>query len=267
MLINTPTGQRVQLAEVADVSIRPTPNIIKREASSRRIDVESNVKGRDLGAVAKDVQSRLDKLEFPLGYYAVLQGEYQELSAARRRLELFSVLALAVIFVLLQQSFESWRLATLSFVILPSALVGGVLAAWLAGGVISLGSLVGFLTVLGIAARNGIIMINHFQHLERHEGEVFGMKLVLRGAGERLRPILMTTGAAGLAILPLIIFGNLPGHEIEYPMAVVIMGGLVTSTLLNLFILPAFYLRFGRSAGQSTDPLAVAAPAPVSGSA
>jgi CzcA family heavy metal efflux pump len=257
MLIDTPTGQRAHLAEVADVSIQPTPNVVRREGSSRRIDVQANVRGRDLGAVARDVQSRLEKLAFPLGYYAVLQGEYQELSAARRRLELFSMLALAVIFVLLQQSFDSWRLAALSFLTLPSALVGGILAAWLAGGVISLGSLVGFLTVLGIAARNGIIMINHFQHLERYEGEVFGMKLVLRGASERLRPILMTTGAAGLAILPLIIFGDLPGHEIEYPMAVVILGGLVTSTLLNLFILPAFYLRFGRGAGLSTDRLTV----------
>jgi Cu/Ag efflux pump CusA len=267
MLIDTPTGQRVQLSEVADVSIRPTPNVIRREASSRRIDVQANVRGRDLGAVANDVQSRLEKLAFPLGYYAVLQGEYQELSAARRRLELFAVLALVGIFVLLQQSFNSWRLATLSFLILPSALVGGVLAAWLAGGVLSLGSLIGFLTVLGIAARNGIIMINHFQHLERHEGEAFGMALVLRGAGERLRPILMTTGAAGLAILPLIIFGNLPGHEIEYPMAVVILGGLVTSTLLNLFILPAFYLRFGRGTGLSTDHLTVPESVRVSGSA
>ena len=182
MLINTPTGQRVKLAEVADVSIRPTPNVVKRETSSRRIDVQANVRGRDLGAVASDVQARLDKLAFPLGYYAVLQGEYQELSAARRRLELYSLLALAGVFVLLQLSFNSWRLAALSFLTLPSALVGGVLAAWLAGGVISLGSLVGFLTVLGIAARNGIIMINHFQHLERYEGLSFGMGLVLRGA-------------------------------------------------------------------------------------
>jgi Cu/Ag efflux pump CusA len=267
MLIDTPTGKRAQLAEVADVSIRPTPNVIRREGSSRRIDVQANVKGRDLGAVARDVQARLEKMAFPLGYYAVLQGEYQELSAARRRLELFSLLALAVIFVLLQQSFNSWRLAVLSFLTLPSALVGGILAAWLAGGVISLGSLVGFLTVLGIAARNGIIMINHFQHLERHEGEVFGMKLVLRGASERLRPILMTTGAAGLAILPLVIFGDLPGHEIEYPMAVVILGGLATSTLLNLFMLPAFYLRFGRGTGVPASSLTGSEPISVPGRA
>jgi CzcA family heavy metal efflux pump len=267
MLIDTPTGQRVRLSEVADVSIQPTPNVIRREASSRRIDVQANVRGRDLGAVAGDVQARLAKLAFPLGYYAVLQGEYQELSAARKRLELLSVLALAVIFVLLQQSFGSWRLATLSFLTLPSALVGGVLAAWLAGGVLSLGSLIGFLTVLGIAARNGIIMINHFQHLGRHEGEAFGLDLVLRGAGERLRPILMTTGAAGLAILPLIIFGNLPGHEIEYPMAVVIMGGLVTSTLLNLLIVPALYLRFGRGTGVQADSLSSSVPVTVRGRA
>jgi CzcA family heavy metal efflux pump len=267
MLIDTPTGQRVRLAEVADVSIQPTPNVIRREASSRRIDVQANVRGRDLGAVAGDVQSRLDKLSFPLGYYAVLQGEYQELNAARRRLELLGVLALAVILVLLQQSFGSWRLATLSFLTLPSALVGGVLAAWLAGGVLSLGSLIGFLTVLGIAARNGIIMVNHFQHLERYEGEAFGLGLVLRGASERLRPILMTTGAAGLAILPLIIFGNLPGHEIEFPMAVVIMGGLVTSTLLNLFIVPALYLRFGRGTSVQASSLTGPEPAPVSGKA
>ena len=267
MLIDTPTGQRVRLSEVADVSIQPTPNAIKREASSRRIDVQANVRGHDLAAVAVEVQSRLQKMAFPLGYYAVLQGEYAELRASRERLQLFAVLALAGILILLRQSFDSWRLAALSFLTLPSALVGGVLAAWLAGGVISLGSLIGFLTVLGIAARNGIIMINHFQYLERHEGEAFGMNLVLRGASERLRPILMTTGAAGLAILPLVIFGDLPGHEIEYPMAVVILGGLVTSTLLNLFILPAFYLRFGRGTGLSTDRLAVPAPAPVSGSA
>ena len=209
--------------------------------------MEANVKGRDLAAVAGDVQSRLQKIAFPLGYHAVLQGEYAELRAARARLQLFALLALVGIFILLRQSFDSWRLAVLSFVTLPSALVGGVLAAWPAGGVISLGSLIGFLTVLGIAARNGIIMINHFQHLERYEGEAFGIGLVLRGAQERLRPILMTTGAAGLAILPLVIFGDRPGQEIEYPMAVVILGGLVTSTLLNLFVLPVFYLRFGRA--------------------
>jgi len=121
-----------------------------------------------------------------------------------------------------------------------------VLAAWLAGGIISLGSLVGFFTVFGIAARNGILLINHCQHLEEEEGMEFGRALVLRGARERLAPILMTSLATGLALVPLVVLGLRPGHEIEHPLAVVILGGLVTSTLLNLFIVPSLYLRFGR---------------------
>jgi len=256
MLIDTPSGERIRLRDVADVRVLPTPNAIVREGGSRRIDVHANIGRRDLAAIAQDVQSRLQQIHFPLEYRAVLQGEYVELDAARNRLLLFSIFAAVGIFLLLQLSFGSWRFAILSLLTLPSALVGGVLAAYTAGGVISLGSLIGFLTVLGIAARNGIMMINHFQHLERYEGEKFGLHLVLRGAGERLRPILMTAGTAGLAILPLVIYGNLPGHEIEFPMAVVILGGLFTSTLLNLFVLPALYLRFGEgtiAAGGSAE--------------
>jgi Cu/Ag efflux pump CusA len=147
-------------------------------------------------------------------------------------------------FLFLHTSFGSARLATISFVLLPSALVGGALAAWASGGVISLGSLVGFLTVLGISARNGILMINHFQHLEREEGETFGPGLVLRGAKERLAPILMTALTTALALVPLAIAGQIPGNEIEHPMALVILGGLITSTLLNLFVTPSLYLRF-----------------------
>ena len=136
-------------------------------------------------------------------------------------------------------------MAALLFFTLPMALVGGVLAAWVGVGVISLGALIGFFTVLGIAARNGIMMISHFQHLEREEGVPPGPALVLRGAGERLSPILMTASATGLALLPLVLLGDRPGQEIEHPMAIVILGGLVTSTLLNLFVVPALYLRFG----------------------
>ena len=253
MLIDTPTGDRVRLSEVADVTIRPSPNSIPRENGSRRMDVHSNVKGRALEAVALDVQSRLDKIDLPIGYRAVLQGEYVELKAARGRILQFTGLALGIILILLNITFRSWRIAFMTFVTLPFALVGGVFAALAAGGVVSLGTLVGFLTVLGIAARNGIMMICHFQHLEIHEGEPFGPALVLRGARERLSPILMTAGAAGLAILPLVIYGNLPGHEIEYPMAVVILGGLVTSTLLNLFVVPALYLRFGAGTAHAAE--------------
>jgi Cu/Ag efflux pump CusA len=162
----------------------------------------------------------------------------------------FGLIAVIGIFFILVAAFRSWRLASLLFFTLPMALVGGVLAAWLGGGIISLGSLVGMFTVFGIAARNGIMMINHFQHLERDEGEAFGPALVLRGAKERLAPILMTALATGLALVPLAAVGNIPGHEIEHPMAVVILGGLVTSTLLNLFVIPSLYLRYGKPGGR-----------------
>jgi len=143
----------------------------------------------------------------------------------------------------------------LTFLTLPMALVGGVLAVWIGGGIISLGSLVGFFTVFGIAARNGILLINHYQHLEEHEGMKFGPQLVLRGARERLSPILMTSLATGLALVPLVVLGSRPGHEIEHPLAVVILGGLVTSTLLNLFIVPSLYLRFGHGKRDAAAPV------------
>jgi Cu/Ag efflux pump CusA len=137
-------------------------------------------------------------------------------------------------------------LATLSFLTLPIALVGGVIAAYIGGGVISLGSLVGFLTVFGIVARNGIMLISHYQHLERFEGVPFGPELVLRGARERVVPIMMTVLTTGLALVPLIVAGQVPGQEIEHPMAIVILGGLITATLLNLFVVPSLYLRFAK---------------------
>jgi CzcA family heavy metal efflux pump len=245
--IDTPGGQTIALGDVADVRIEPTPNTVEHVNLARKIDAGVNVQGRDLGSVARDVEEALTRIEFPLGYHAELLGEYKERQAAQTRLLTVGVLAGLGIFLLLQACFRDWRLATLSFLTLPMALVGGALAAFIGDGIISLGSLVGFFTILGIAARNGILMINHFQYLERNEGEAFGPTLVLRGARERLAPIVMTTLATGLAVVPLVAAGRIPGHEIEHPLAVVILGGLVTSTLLNLLVLPALYLRFGRS--------------------
>jgi len=247
LLIDTPNGGRIQLKDIADVRIAPAPNVIKRENASRRMDVQANVGGRDLGSVVKDVEERLKTVDFPLGYHSELLGEYAERQAAQQGLLFATIVAAVGIFILLQLSFQSWSLAAIAFLALPAALVGGVLAALAGDGVISLGSLVGFLTVLGIAARNGILLINHYQHLEEQEGEPFGLDLIMRGARERLSPILMTTLATALALIPLVVAGNLPGHEIEHPMAVVILGGLVTSTLLSLFIVPSLYLRFGAS--------------------
>ena len=254
LLLDTPGGGQVHLRDVASVEVRPTPNAIEREGDSRRIDVEASVEGRDLGSVVGDVQRALQEVEFPLGYHAELLGEYAERQEAQSRLFVFALVALVLVFGLLRFAVHSWRLAWLAFVDLPVALAGGVLATFIAGGVVSIGSLVGFFTILGISARTGIMMINHFQHLERFEGETFGPALVLRGARERLSPILMTALATGLAVVPLVIAGHLPGHEIEHPMAVVIVGGLITSTFRNLFIVPALYLRWGRGKDGPTPP-------------
>jgi CzcA family heavy metal efflux pump len=245
LLIDTPSGKQVRLGDIADVRILPTPNMIQHEAVSRRIDVSLNVRGRDPGSVVNEVKQRLQGITFPLEYRAEVLGEYQEQQDAQERLLLFGIAAAIGVFLLLQAAFGSWRLAFLAFFTLPSALVGGVLAAFASSDVISVSALLGLLVVFGIAARNGIMLINHYQHLERHEGEPFGPELVLRGARERLASILMTALAAGLALLPLVISGDIPGQEIAHPMAIVILGGLVTSTALNLFIVPALYLQFG----------------------
>jgi len=256
-LIDTPYGGRVRIAEVADVTIEPTPNKIKRENNSRRIDVHGNVKGRDLGSVANEVEARLEKINFPIGYYPQLLGEYKERQAARKNLLASAIVVALAIFFILHASLRNWRLASLIFLGLPAALVGGVLAAFAGDRVISLGSLVGMITVLGIAARNGILLLQHYRHLEQVEGEPFGLGLVLRGASERLSPILMTTLCTALALLPLVVRGSIPGHEIEHPMAVVILGGLVTSTLLTLFIVPFLYLRFGAGSGKTVDRMSL----------
>jgi Cu/Ag efflux pump CusA len=247
LLIDTPGGGQVRLGDVAEVRVAPTLTVIRHEAYAPYLDVGFNVRGRDLGAVVRDVEQALREIAFPLEYHPEVLGEYAERQAAQQRILAVAVVAVIGIFLLLQTAFDNWRLAFLAFLALPAALVGGVLAVGLSGGILSIGSLVGFLTVLGIAVRNGILLINHYQHLEQQEGETFGPGLVVRGARERLAPILMTAFTVGLALVPFALFGNIPGHEIEHPMAIIILGGLVTATLLNLFIMPALYLRFGRS--------------------
>jgi CzcA family heavy metal efflux pump len=244
--IDTPSGSVVRMGDVATVSVQPIPNVIERENSSRRIDVVANVSGRDLGSVVADVNKSVSGVSFDRGYHAELLGEWKARQDAQNSLFATAIFAGLAIFLLLQTAFGGWRLATLIFLTLPMALVGGVLVAFASGGVISLGSLLGFFTVFGIASRNGILLINHCQHLEREEGETFGKALVLRAARERLAPILMTSLATGLAVVPLVAFGERPGGEVEYPLAIVILGGLATSTLLNLFVVPSLYLRFGK---------------------
>jgi Cu/Ag efflux pump CusA len=245
-LIDTPAGGHVRLGQVADVAIVAAPNTVKRESASRRIDVTCNVRDRDLGSVAREIEQRVRGMKFPRGYHPEFLGEYAAQQESRRRLLIAGAVALVGIVVLLYSEFRAWRLVLLVMLSLIFAAVGGVLGVWLGGGSISLGSLVGFVTVVGIAVRNGIMMISHFRHLEVSEHMGFGDGLTIRGAEERLAPILMTALTAALALLPLVLAGNRPGHEIEYPMALVILGGLLSSTLMNLFILPSLYRAFGR---------------------
>jgi CzcA family heavy metal efflux pump len=255
--IDTPAAGRIQLAQIADVRVRSTPNVIQHDGGSRYIDVSANTEGRDLGATVRELRGKIQTVAFPREYHAELLGEYAERQTAQRRILLYGAGAAVLILFLLRISFDSWRLAAMSFITLPSALIGGVVAAFAAGRIISLGSLIGFLTVLGIAARNGILLISRYQHLERFEGVAFGRDLVLRGSRDRLSPILMTTLATGLALVPLVVLGQAPGHEIEHPTAVVIVGGLASSTLLNLIVVPALYLRFGRRRDGGRPPAAV----------
>ncbi len=248
-LIDTPGGGHVALGKVAKLQVNSTPSDITRENGSNYIDVEANIGGGNQSTVTNAVRTRLARIHLPTGYRVEVLGEAAERAAAQTHLLDMGIAAAIAILFLLQAAFASVRLATLMFLTLPVALVGGVVAAWAAVGTISLGALVGFFAVLGIAARNGILMISHLQHLEHQEGEEFGPALIVRGASERLSPILMTAFATGLALVPLVIFGDRPGQEIENPMAIVILGGLLTSTLMNLFVLPALYLRFGGPSG------------------
>ncbi len=245
--IRTPSGGLVPLRDVADVVVAPMPNQIAREAASRYAEVTCNVRGRDLGRVARDIESKVKAVSFGRGYHPEFLGEYAAQKASKNRILMLSLVSLIGIFLILQADFGSVRPALLILLGLPFALVGSVVGVWMTGGVLSLGSLVGFVTVLGVAARNGIMLISHYRHLEREEGMAFGLDFIIRGAQERLAPILMTALAAALALLPIVVGGNRPGQEIEHPMAIVIVGGLVSSTVLNLLVLPALYSRFGRT--------------------
>ena len=240
--VNTPVGGRVRLSDVADIWVAPAPNVIHHEGGFRRIDVLADAEGHDLGAVARGVEAALSGVQLPPGYRAEVLGEYQERAAATRSLWWLSLGALFAVFLVLHSDFRSVTLSALVYATLPFALIGGVAAVWWTGGVLSLGSVVGFVTVLGIATRNGILLVSHFVHLRQQRADLSWAALVTQASEERLVPILMTASSAGLALLPIVWTGPIAGHEIEHPMAVVILGGLVTSTVLNLLCLPSLYL-------------------------
>jgi Cu/Ag efflux pump CusA len=253
MLIDTPAGGRVRLGDVATVRIQPNPTVIDHDAVSRYVDVVAGIRGRSLGAVTHDVKQRVRTIQFPLEHHAEVLGASAERHEARLRVLSIAVAAAIGILLLLQSAFGSWRLATLVFLTLPLALVGGGLAAimFTRGGVTSLGSFAGFFAVLAIAVRNGVLLIRHYQDLEQ-EGEEFGAGLVLRGAEERAAPIALTALTVTLGLLPLLWFGGIGGLDVVRPLAAVLLGGLVTSTAVGLVLLPFLYLRFARR--RRTDP-------------
>jgi CzcA family heavy metal efflux pump len=248
LLIDTPGGGHVRLGEVADVRVVASPTVITREAVSAYLDIVFNVDGRRAAAVVADVNGVIKNFAFPLEYHAEIVSDFVSRQAAQRGVLTSVIVALLGILLTLQASFRSWRLAGVALVTLPAALAGGVLANLLGNsGTLSLGFLAGSLTILGITLRNLILLFSRFQLLEEQKGQDFGPDLVTLGARERLSPTLMTALATGLAMLPFVLFGNTPGHEMVRPIAVVIVGGLITSTWFNLFAMPALYLRFGAS--------------------
>jgi CzcA family heavy metal efflux pump len=257
VLVDTPAGAKVPLYSLAQIQRDTGPNQILREQVERKIVVQCNVAGRDVTGVVHDIQ----KLVTPVlagapGYRVEYSGQFESAAEAGRTLTLVGLGVVIGIGFLLHLAFRSARDAALIMLNLPLALIGGVVGVFVSGGVLSVASLIGFITVFGIATRNGIMLVSHIRHLQEHEGVTDFREAVRRGAMERLVPILMTALAAGLALIPLALGSGKPGNEIQTPMAIVILFGLLTSMLLNMMIVPALYLRFGRAA----KPLTQAAP-------
>ena len=242
--VNTPVGSQVPLGSLADVRQDLGPNSISREDVQRLIVVQSNVAGRDVGSVVDDIQAEIDAtLDLPPGYYIEYGGQFESASEATRTIGLMSLVSLMAIFLLLFIEFGSVRQVLLVMVNLPLALVGGILAVWLSSGVLNVATLVGFITLFGIAMRNGILMVSHYNHLLA-EGVTL-QQAVVQGSMERLSPIMMTALTAGLALLPLALSGGEPGNEIQSPMAVVVLGGILTSLALNMVVMPVLFLEYG----------------------
>lgn len=241
---DTPTGQHVPLSQLAAVTVDRGPNTISRENVQRKIVVQANVAGRDLGSTVADIERAVQEgVTLPPGYFVEYGGQFEAQAEATRTLSLLSLLAIAAIFLLLYGEFGSARTAGLVMANLPLALIGGVAAVLLTGGVVSIASLVGFVTLFGIATRNGILLVAHYRQL-LSEGVPFA-EAITRGSLERLSPILMTALTAGLALIPLAFGGGEPGNELQTPMAIVILGGLLSATVLNMIVLPALYWLFG----------------------
>jgi len=244
LVVETPAG-RVPLSSFAQVLETDGPNQIQRDNTRRRIVVLANTDGSDMAGIVAEIRRLVTEARFPSGYSTTLEGTFQAQEDASRLIALLSILSLAAIFIVL---YSRYRSAVLSLIIMsniPLALIGSVVALWIAGQPLSVATMIGFITLAGISARNGILKISHYINLVLHEGESFGRTMIVRGSLERVTPVLMTALSAGLALLPLVIGTDVPGKEILHPVAIVIFGGLITSTLLDTILTPVLFLKYG----------------------
>ncbi len=245
--IDTPQGTQIPVSAVAEIENLPGPNQILRENTKRRIVVSANTGGRDLGSVVGEMQQRVAaQVTLPPGYFVEFGGQFQASQEATRTLSVLSIFSLVAIFFLLIKALGDWRVSLQVMINIPLALIGAIWALHLSGGVFSIATLVGFISLVGITSRNGILMISHYLHLMREEGEDFTQQMIVRGSLERLVPVLMTALTAGLALVPFILAADAPGKEILHPLAVVVFGGILTSTLLDQVVTPAVFYKFGR---------------------
>ena len=247
-----PNGTRVTVDMVADVYESEGPNLINRENGQRRIVVSANASGRDLDSLVKEVSDRISKgVTVPTGAHISIGGQFESQQAAMKLISVLGLLSLIGVFVVLHAHFKSPLIAVQIMLTIPMALIGSVAAVWMTDRTLSVASMVAFVTLCGIASRNGIMMISHYLHLLKYEGEVWSKEMVIRGSLERLVPVLMTALTAALGLAPLLMAKGAPGKEILHPVAVVIVGGLVSSTLLDMFVTPAVFWRFGRKSAES----------------
>ncbi len=252
LLIETDRGHRIPLRLVAEIRESKGPNVINRENTQRRIVIGANTSSRNLDSLVNQWQTAVkEKVQLPPGYFLRFEGEFQAQQAAAKRIAFYFLLVLLAVTVLLYSYFRSLSLALQVMLNIPLALMGALALTWLLINNISIATIVGFIAVGGVAARNGIMMISHYLHLMTHEGETFTRQMIARGTLERLVPVLMTALSAGIALIPLLLAAHEPGKEILHPVAVVIVGGLISSTLLDLMITPAVFYLFGRKAAQS----------------
>ena len=276
-LISTPDGSRVALGTVADVIETKGPNTINREKVKRRIVVQCNAAGRDLVSVVLDIQAAAKEKIEPIlkeGYYIEYGGQFEAKQDASRRLAFLACFAVAGIFLLLFQCLGSWRAALLVMVDIPLATIGSVVllllvnqpsseaiaaaswwelpGVWIGASTLSVAHWVGFITLIGIVSRNGIMMISHYIHLMKYEGEVFGEKMIIRGSLERLAPVLMTALTTTIGLVPLALGAGQTGKEILHPLAIVVIGGMLSSTLLDQIVTPALFFKFGRKVYEKT---------------